>query len=55
MSLARHVESLQTRHSNLELLIKDELSRPLPDAHILNQLKQKKLRIKEELFRLTKL
>lgn len=44
-----HVSALQTKHAGLERQIRDELSRPLPDLVMIQHLKRKKLRIKEEL------
>lgn len=42
-----HVSALQLKHAGLERRIDDELSRPLPDPAMLQQLKKRKLRIKE--------
>jgi hypothetical protein len=44
-----HVSALQLKHAGLERRIQDELNRPLPDLAIIQQLKRRKLRIKEEL------
>ncbi len=44
-----HVSSLQHKHAGLERKIEDELSRPLPDLAMLQELKKRKLRIKEQL------
>jgi len=44
-----HVSALQLKHAGLERLIAEELSRPLPDLAIVQQLKKQKLRIKDEL------
>lgn len=44
-----HVSALQLKHAGLERQIQDELNRPLPDRTMLQQLKRRKLRIKEEL------
>lgn len=44
-----HVSALQLKHTGLERQIEDELSRPLPDHAIVQSLKKRKLRIKEEL------
>ena len=44
-----HVSALQLKHAGLERQIQDELSRPLPDRVAIQQLKRRKLRIKEEL------
>jgi hypothetical protein len=44
-----HVSALQLKHAGLERQIRDEQSRPVPDLVTIQQLKRKKLRIKEEL------
>lgn len=44
-----HANSLQTKHAGLERKIAEELTRPIPDATLLMDLKKRKLRIKEEL------
>ncbi len=44
-----HVSALQLKHAGLERQIQDEMSRPLPDRAAIQQLKRRKLRIKEEL------
>lgn len=44
-----HVSALQFKHAGLERQIEQELSRPLPDLAIVQSLKKRKLRIKEEL------
>ena len=53
MSLAAHLDSLETKHVKLETLIEDESHRPTPDFTIIQSLKKQKLLIKEELERLT--
>ena len=53
MSLAAHLDSLETKHVKLETLIEDESHRPMPDFTIIQSLKKQKLLIKEELERLT--
>ncbi|MCQ4161290.1 YdcH family protein [Roseomonas sp. GC11] len=47
------LRSLQERHANLERQIAEEGSRPQPDAGTLGRLKRAKLRLKEEMQRLT--
>ncbi len=44
-----HVSALVTRHAGLERQIQAELNRPLPDNATLQELKKRKLRIKEVL------
>lgn len=44
-----HVSALQVKHQGLERRIHEEMSRPSPDAAMIQILKKQKLRIKEEL------
>ncbi len=44
-----HTSSLQLKHAGLERQIEQEMSRPLPDIVVVQELKKRKLRIKEEL------
>jgi hypothetical protein len=44
-----HVSSLQHKHAGLERKLQEEMSRPLPDDAVVQELKKRKLRIKEEL------
>lgn len=44
-----HVSALQLKHAGLERQLQDEMSRPLPDISLVQQLKKRKLRIKERL------
>jgi len=46
---ASHHSALQLKHSGLERQIQEELSRPMPDHSVIQSLKKRKLRIKEEL------
>jgi hypothetical protein len=52
MSLQSRLESLKTRHADLESRISDEDHRPRPDADVMSRLKLEKLRLKEEMERL---
>ena len=52
MSLQSRIESLKSRHADLESRLRDEDLRPRPDAAVLAKLKQDKLRVKDELERL---
>ena len=49
MSLNQHLKALEFRHNELEKLIANENKRPLPDYLYLKELKQQKLRLKEQL------
>lgn len=44
-----HVSALQFKHAGLEKQIQQEMNRPMPDIALIQDLKKKKLRIKEEL------
>ena len=49
MSLEDRLVALKARHSTLEDMIDQELSRPLPDEIELLALKKQKLKIKDEM------
>ena len=53
MSLQSRIESLKTRHASLDTRIADEDHRPRPDDDVLAKLKLEKLRLKEEMARLS--
>lgn len=44
-----HENSLQMKHAGLERRLAEEMNRPLPDVTLIQSLKKRKLRIKEEL------
>ena len=46
-----HIAALETKHAQLDQKIRQEAQRPRPDQGVLNQLKKRKLRIKEEIAR----
>ncbi|HKX79156.1 MAG TPA: DUF465 domain-containing protein [Novosphingobium sp.] len=46
-----HVSALQLKHAGIERQIHEELTRPMPDDAIIQTLKKRKLRIKEEMLR----
>ncbi len=46
---ASHVSTLQFKHAGLERRIEEEMSRPMPDTAAIQELKKRKLRIKEQL------
>ncbi|MFC3052714.1 YdcH family protein [Kordiimonas pumila] len=54
MSLNTHVESLNQKHAEIETSIEKEEVRPYPDAMRLMQLKREKLRLKEQLRRISR-
>ena len=53
MNVEEQVASLKARHAELEEALSQENARPLPDAATIADLKKRKLRIKDELARLT--
>jgi len=44
-----HVSALQEKHEGLDRRLKEEMSRPSPDATTIQSIKKQKLRIKEEI------
>jgi hypothetical protein len=52
MTLQSRIDSLRSRHAELESRLADEDQRPRPDADVMLQLKLEKLRLKEEMERL---
>ncbi|TWS96811.1 DUF465 domain-containing protein [Reyranella sp. CPCC 100927] len=52
MSLMDRIETLKSRHAALEQAIHDEVTRPHPDDEVLQELKKKKLRLKDEIAEL---
>ncbi|ACI53232.1 protein of unknown function DUF465 [Gluconacetobacter diazotrophicus PA1 5] len=53
MSYEARIHSLRLRHARLDDRIFDEDHRPAPDPAVLQRLKVEKLRIKEEIERLS--
>ena len=53
MTLQARIETLKDRHANLEARIASEDSRPAPDSETMGLLKREKLRLKEEMGRLS--
>jgi hypothetical protein len=54
MTAVDRVESLKSRHFELDSSLQSELARPHPDETRLADLKRQKLRIKDEIERLTR-
>lgn len=54
MSYVERLESLKSKHRALEDRVQKETSRPLPDTLTLKRLKLEKLKIKEEIARLSR-
>ena len=47
------VAKLKQEHQSLEQAIEQEMYRPLPDTALIGDLKRRKLRIKDEIFRIS--
>ena len=47
--VSTHIEALQTKHAGLDAQLRQEMSRPAPDAATIQHLKKRKLLIKQEL------
>lgn len=52
MSTEHLIHSLEHKHDLVQKEISKEQNRPLPDVSLLRELKIRKLKIKEELFKL---
>jgi len=44
-----HVSALQLKHAGIERRLQEEMGRPVPDIAVIQTLKKRKLRIKEEI------
>jgi hypothetical protein len=53
MNTEAHVETLRAKHASLEEAILEERQRPSPDTIRISDLKKQKLRIKDEIARLS--
>jgi hypothetical protein len=53
MSVQDYLEGLRSKHAHLEEAIDEELHRPLPDQVTITRLKREKLKVKEEIVRLS--
>jgi hypothetical protein len=53
MSLHDRIESLKAKHADLESAIESQIRCPNPDNSRINDLKRRKLRIKDELTDIT--
>lgn len=49
-SLKNHILSLKRKYDDVNVLIKEELSRPVPNSLTLFKLKLKRLKLKEKIF-----
>lgn len=52
MSTAQRIESLKSKHQQIDRRLSAETARPLPDENQVHALKRQKLRIKDELHAL---
>jgi len=46
-----HLSALQLKHAGIKRQLHQEMSRPLPDEALVQDLKKRKLRIKEQMLR----
>jgi hypothetical protein len=53
MTVHDRILSLKAKHAELDEAIEIENNRPLPDELLLHDLKRRKLRIKDEIVRIT--
>jgi hypothetical protein len=53
MTMDDRIESLRTKHASLEASLQSEVTRPRPDDTLIHDLKRQKLRIKDEIVRLS--
>lgn len=54
MAVDAHVEALQRRHADLEHKLAEIVATPSADGSTITQLKREKLRVKDEIFRLSR-
>ncbi|MCP5432776.1 MAG: DUF465 domain-containing protein [Alphaproteobacteria bacterium] len=54
MTVQSHIAELSERHRRLEIDLHDHLQRPQTDSLTLTEIKRKKLRLKEEIERLSR-
>lgn len=52
MALSAHLQELSEKHRQLERRIEEETSRPGSDDLAIRRLKQEKLKLKDEIFKL---
>lgn len=53
MSVASHIEHLQTKHTEFDKSLAEEMARPSPNFFVIKDLKKQKLLLKEEIMHLT--
>ena len=47
--LQKHLDALKKRHAELDMMITEELARPMPDDMKIQEYKKQKLAIKQEI------
>lgn len=52
MAIDRRLEMLRQRHQDLDFRLKDEMARPMPDTSVVNAIRSKKLKMKDEMTRI---
>jgi hypothetical protein len=53
MTMDERLESLKSKHAALDATLQSEVARPRPDDTLMHDLKRQKLRIKDEIARLS--
>jgi hypothetical protein len=53
MALSAHLQELSEKHRQLERRIEEEMSRPGSDDLVIRRMKQEKLKLKDEISRLS--
>ena len=54
MSVISHIDHLQAKHEELDVLLKAEMAHPSLDFFAIKEMKKQKLLLKEEITRLTR-
>lgn len=52
MALQQRIESLRAKHEHLDLRLREEEMRPMPDDGLIRRIKHEKLKLKDEMARL---
>ncbi|MEO1747276.1 MAG: DUF465 domain-containing protein [Pseudomonadota bacterium] len=55
MSIEGHLDALKRKHGALESQLNEMMSRPVPDQATMTMLKREKLRLKEEITKLSEI
>ncbi len=54
MMMADRIDTLKFEHANLDAALEEENSRPRPDDSAIAQIKREKLRVKDEIAKLSR-